>query len=234
MSEETKELDMTGPIDAPVTAVMVGEILPETPGEAKEELNPPAETKKARNEMTRIEQKAVIDWLDADGKVMRTESYWRGTVAMFDYLAAKAIELGKDGAATLKLRAYLKSANDDNASFVLAEGTLFDVLEKLHNRMILAPDAMSQIQMVVSQLAEFSDMKGIMVTAVFGLEQAAAAGFGFLSESMDVSDEDIKVMVSSAEGQLKMFKDQMRTKRNIEFEGDSKIIMPNSFVNSRR
>jgi hypothetical protein len=172
--------------------------------------------------LIKIEQKATIEWYDAEGKVTGSESCYRGNVPLFKYLATV-----RDRKPDEKLCVFLNKPEGQPGPtrLVIAEGTLAEVLEQLQKRMMSPPNAFMQLQLIISQLAEFADLKGIIVTAVF--EDAQAVGFGFLSESTEVTDGDITTLVGAAEGQLDMFKDAMRKKRNMQFEGDrGRIIIP--------
>jgi len=179
--------------------------------------------KPEKDEMVKIQQKAIIEWLDDSGNVISSETHWRGAIPLFMHLSDKA----REDKESLKrnVRIVLKSADpEDKQVFVIGEGTLLDVLEKLNNRIIFAPNAMSQLQIIVSQIAELSDLKAIMITAVFGPETPQVAGFGFTSESTDVTADDIKALASAVTGQIDMFKNKMRKKHNMTFDDDSRII----------
>jgi len=122
--------------------------------------------------------------------------------------------------------AYLtcKDREGNDRKLKIVDARLKDALASLAKRMYPPQAVMERIQIMLSQMAEISSLKGVILTTVFG--DAQAAGFGFLSESIEVTDEDIKVLGVSAASQADMFKDAMRKQKNIDFPGDSRIITP--------
>lgn len=187
----------------------------------------------AEQDLTPIEAKACFDFVDAEGKVIDTAVVYRGAVPLFEFLTnwQKTNPEGSELATKVaKVVVYLKvppevKLKDGRERLVIAEGTLPEVVEILHQRIMPSPAALMKLQATIGYMAEFSNMKGIIITGVF--DDAQAVGFGFLSESTELKDGDIEALVSAAEGQLDMFKDAMRKKRNIQFEGDKgKLFIP--------
>jgi len=172
-------------------------------------------------DMVKIGSKAIIAWLDDEGKVAGEESSYRSAVELHAYLAKKLDEdpNRKDEQLEIYLSAVSDKEDDSKAKFTIAKGKLDEVVATLRDRIIDPVKAMQQLQLVVSQIAELSSMRGIILTTAFASPagETAAAGFGFISESVDVSDEDIKVLATSAENQAELFKDTMRKKKGIEF-----------------
>ena len=107
-------------------------------------------------------------------------------------------------------------------SRIIAQAHPAECIENLNARCVPASLALQKLNMMISQLAEMCGLKGIVLTGVF--DDAQAVGFGMLSESIEVTDEDIKVLGEAAASQSDMFKDAMRKKRNIQFPSDSKIV----------
>lgn len=185
------------------------------------EAEPPLQEKMP--EIVEISTMATFELYAEDGvTVEKTEQIHRGLFPVFKRLLA----IQNDANANRRVFVYLtcKDKDDKERKLKIVDATISSALLSLTERMQPSSLVMERLQLTVSQVAEVSPLKGLIVTAVFG--DAQAAGFGFLSESIDVTDEDIKVLGSSAENQVTMFKDKLRKDKRIEFPGDSVIITP--------
>ena len=195
------------------------------------------------DDLIKIGIMATIEWKNAEGELIETAEEFRSLPALYDHVARKLLKepdrkdeqveiyltIPPEEAPPTEVDAAAKDLSEPPEEpkehrLVISTGTFEEVATDLAGRVMTPAQAMVQLQMVVSQVAELADLKGIILTTVFGDGQAA--GFGFVSESTDVQETDIKVLGSSAANQADLFKDSMRKKRNIEFPGDSNIITP--------
>jgi len=194
--------------------------------EAPKAEEPKAEEPKQKMPQVKIAHaaKAVIEWYDNNGKVIETELCHRGFFPLFIHLLKKS--KAKPELLKSKVSVYLKAENDDKARLVMSEGILEDVLKQINSKIILPDEAMAQLQVIISQMCQMADMRGILITAVFGPDDPGVGGFGFISDCTPVENGDITALATAAAGHLEMFKERMRKERNMTFEGDSKIILP--------
>lgn len=178
--------------------------------------------KKPKREMVRIMQKAIVEWTDKEGKVVETYESYRGLVPLAEDICIKA---ETDKYKDLNVHAYLKTMDDiEQRTFTIIKGTAQDAAQALANKVIDDPRrVLQQLQLVIQQLSEISELKGIIVTAVIG--EAQAAGFGMINDAIEVTNEDIIMLGASAANQVDQFKDAMRQRKNVEFPGDSKIVL---------
>jgi len=167
-----------------------------------------------------IGDKATIDWLDDEGNVTDSEKIHRSPAAVYPYLSAKLRDVPCD----TKIKVYIDAVDSekDKVQFVLVEGTLEECVTKLAQSSIPARIVMTKLQHMVAQMSEMSGLKCVIITGVF--DDAEVGGFGYMSEAIEVTDEDIMVVGEAAASQAELFKDAMRKKRNIQFPSDSTIL----------
>lgn len=159
---------------------------------------------------------------DAKPELLSTQQVKRGLFPLFEKLLSMVDEQTANHVAFAYLTAKDKDGNERKLKIV--DARIKDAIEDLGKRIMPPLAVLEKLQLEISKFAEVSPLKGVILTAVLG--DAQAAGFGFLSESIEVTDEDIKVLAESAANQVDMFKDNLREQKNIEFPGDSKIITP--------
>jgi len=107
----------------------------------------------------------------------------------------------------------------------LAAGTAREAFGQLAASSVTAQEAIVGLRRFLMDMSEISDLKGIMVTAVF--EEAGVGGFTMLTQLTPVTPEDVIRLGEAAGGQVETFKLQMQ-KQGIEFPGDdaNRIIIP--------
>ena len=105
------------------------------------------------------------------------------------------------------------------------KGTYAEVKEDLAKRTVSAEEAIIAVRRFLTELGEFSYLKGIMVSAVFG--DAGVGGFSMLNNHVDLEDGDMIMLHESAAGQAEVFKSTMQ-KKGIKFpdDDDSGLILP--------
>lgn len=184
---------------------------------------------------TKFKPKAFIAWTGDDGNTDVYESY-RSLLDVYKYLIGRITKWAKENnmdvnaitsdtpISKTKVRVYLQ-AEDGSKEITVAEGDIPTVFAGLASKLIPPKIAAGEMTRLAAYLAECASLKLCMVTSVFG--ELGVSGFGYISDATEVTDADIKMLVSAAEGQIDMFKDAMRKKRNIIFDGDKgQIIMP--------
>lgn len=183
-------------------------------------------TGEAIPDILEISKMATVEIFGLNGEMIETEQIHRGLFPVFRYLLARRRE-NADG--ELRVFAYLTAMTDKGGrKLKIVDATIDEAIASLTERMQPASVVMQRLQLTISQIAEVSSLKGVILTAVFNDsgKGSAPAGFGFLSESILVTNEDIALLGGSATSQLDMFKDAMRKNKNVEFPGDSRIVLP--------
>jgi len=230
MSEET-------PIETPKTELTVkpepveqnaGASVFDVPDDKGNSAAPDAQVKPAEQQVIRVQKKAIIEWkAGPDKEVTETVTHFRSLAALFDLLMGvlmKHPEKEKD-----YLEVYLQVETTDPAQpapkLYIAKGELKEVLIKLRSKCVTAQQAVMEVQMALGHLSEISTLKGAILTVVF--DDSLGGGLGFLTESNDVTDNDIMVLAESAAAQAELFKEKMRASKGIVFPSDKgKIIVP--------
>jgi hypothetical protein len=175
--------------------------------------------------LVKIGTKATVEWYEDDGETVATvESVHRGLFPVFLHLMEAKKKHPERS--TKRVFVYITAENEKgiHKRLKIVDDVLDNALENLGNRVQPSVMAMQKLQMIISQMAEVSALKGIVLTAVFG--EAQCAGFGFVSESIEVTEEDLKVLGESAANQADMFKSEIRKNKGIAFPSDSDIITP--------
>ena len=171
--------------------------------------------------------KAVISWLDADGKEVGAESCPRSMPSILAHLETQASHDPDDNVKIcLRIAEPGKDGKPQTAEIELTKGKLADVIEDVRSRVLSPEQALMQFHLAVSKLMDLSCLKGAMITGVF--DDGEATGFTVLSESTPVTEVDIKVLGTAAAAQVDDFKHKMRTgKLEITFPDDEEgIVMP--------
>ena len=176
----------------------------------------------------RVQKKAIIEWkAGPEQEVTETVTHFRSLAALYALL----MDVLKQYPAKAKdyLEIYLQVETTDpknpQPKLYIAKGTLEEVIVKLGSKCMVAPQAVMEIQMMLGHISEISTLKGAILTLVF--DDAQAGGLGFLTESNDVTQDDIKVLAEAAASQSDLFKEKMRAAKGIVFPSDKgKIIMP--------
>jgi len=84
---------------------------------------------------------------------------------------------------------------------------------------------MAALYTLISRLMEAWDIRGAILTVLAGDERVE--GFGLLTESSPVTEQNIVLLAESAQNHVDGFKAEMRKKHNIIFMGDKgSIIVP--------
>ena len=179
-----------------------------------------------------FQDRARIEWLDADGKVVNKELCLRGLGPLVDRLSRETLtDEQKKQRVRITLIGDPRGALDADGKpveVVAIEDEWEKVAIGLANNMIDPRRVIMNYQKMSEQMAERGDLKATIFTAVF--EGSRAAGIGFLSTVAEVTDTDLVTLVEAAENQIAMFKDAVRKQRpNIKFKSDeepSRIILP--------
>jgi hypothetical protein len=209
---------------------------PKTETPEPERVMPPNTDPQAQELLnTKFKSKAFIAWTGADGNTTIYESY-RSLLDVYKYIIGMVTDWAKANNVDVNaitadmpiskthLRVYLQ-AEDGSKELTLADGDIPSVFAALASKLIPPKIAVGEMTRLASFLAECASLKLSLVTSVFG--DIGVSGFGYISDATEVTDADVKMLVSAAEGQIDMFKDAMRKKRNIVFDGDKgQIIMP--------
>jgi len=106
---------------------------------------------------------------------------------------------------------------------VLVEGSFKTVMEFIDSNTLTTQTGMRMLQHLCVRLIETSPLKCGVVTFLWDGNQVG--GVGLLNEALEVDAGSINAFISAANGQLEMYREQMR-KNGIELAGDSKIIIP--------
>jgi len=231
--------DAADPVDEPGRAATDEEAaqveeVPEAEGTEPTEAEVPAPPAAVH-----IAQKARIQWLDEDGNPKEeddSEDCWRSLAALFVHLGRLAES--KERALDSKLRITLlitdaegspstvtNSQGEERSEVVLFEdGTLVEALEHFAGVAMPPPVAYAKVQGAVAQISEMSTLKAAIITLVF--DDAKPAGMVFMSDSVEVTENDLIIAGTSAEHFVEQYKKAMRAERGLEFPGDSPIIVP--------
>jgi len=194
---------------------------------AKEEPDP--------NRPVHIAQKAQIQWLDAEDKITEVEDCWRSQSVLFVTLAKLAQEEIRP--LDQKLRVVLLITDEDGKPSTMtdtegkersevvlfAPGTLEAALEHFATQAMPPEVVYAKMQGAISQLSEMSNLKAALVTLVF--DDAKPSAMVFTADCTEVTDDDIRILGTAGEAFIDEYKTAMRTQRNIEFPGDSSIIL---------
>jgi hypothetical protein len=206
-----------------------------TPAAEEPQLPPNADPQAQKLLKTKFKSKAFIAWTGADGNTVVYESY-RSLLDVYKYIIGMVTDWAKANNVDVNaitadmpiskthIRVYLQ-AEQGGEELTLADGDIPSVFAALASKLIPPKIAVGEMTRLASFLAECASLKLSLVTSVFG--DIGVSGFGYVSDATEVTDDDVKMLVSAAEGQIDMFKDAMRKKRNIVFDGDKgQIIMP--------
>lgn len=178
--------------------------------------------------------KALVQYLDAANNVLESETCWRSLPAVFRTLAArfekapdtivKVIVPPEDAAKPIRNNV------GEPVEIVLTQGPIKEALGRLAGEAVTPPVAMGKLQLLTGQLTDVSNLKGAIVTAVFG--ESNVSGFGMISSTDEVEDADIIVLVEAAANQVTQMKDEMRKLRpGIKFPSDApNLILPGRFT----
>lgn len=222
MSEETPsvENELGTVVPVPETGPALEPVLPKTE-EAKPMAAPSDEQK-----VLQVQRKAIIEWKkDPEGEVTVTEEEYRSLAALCGHLM-DVLRAAPDRENDY-LEIYLQVVLEDPAQsprLYIAKGKLKEVIVQLRAKCLTANQAVMQLQMLLGHMSEISTLKGVIMTLVFS--DAQAGGLGFLTESNQVTDEDIMVLGEAAASQADMFKEKMRESKNIVFPNDKgKVVL---------
>jgi hypothetical protein len=193
----------------------------------------PTSEPKAAPKPIRLENAAVVEWLDAEGKQTNAERCLRSTAELLRFLADK-INTGVD--TKTKVRITVPTVGDKDADgqitcLHVAEGTLDEVMRRLEDSTLPPPLASFDLQRRIEFMAGHSALKGIIITAVFG--DSEVGGFGYISTLSTVTPADITALGDAATNQATLFKDQMKKRDpELKFDTDEEknpIIVPPRF-----
>ena len=179
----------------------------------------------------KINPKAIISWFDKDGKVTTQDVTYRSFPELADFLD-KAIELGtpEDTHVEIHLQlvdCFIKPSPQDpdrkpRTKLTIRSGKVGEVIDYLRAKTVEPQAVLLHLQSLIYSLADVSSLKGVIISVV--MADARAAGFGFVSESSEVTDQDIQVLAAATTAQADMFKTKMQETRKIAFEGESPIV----------
>lgn len=111
-----------------------------------------------------------------------------------------------------------------DVTVTLYGGTAAEVYAQLEGRTVSPQEAIVALQRFVTELTEISDLRGIIITCVYG--GVGLGGFSMLNDLVPQEDSDVILLGMGSGGQSMQFMDAMRATRKIEFPGDSKIVTP--------
>lgn len=185
-----------------------------------------------------INPKAVITWYDAEGKSVRQESMFRSFPVLADFLEEDAMNnhepakikeaLEQKIEITLQLlNCAIKPPADaedqtPRTRLTIRSGKVCDVIEYLRKKTVSPQEVLLHIQAIIYSMADVSMLKGVLISVV--MEDAKALGFGFVTESAELTDQDVIVLTAAASAQTDLFKSKMREKRKMTFPDDSPIV----------
>ena len=144
---------------------------------------------------------------------------------------AKAIKIEeKDGQKTPAVDALGNPVYEERERVLLncAPDKVSDALTKAQEevgRRPLPPTPMAALYTLISRLMEAWDIRGVILTLLAGDERVE--GFGLITETAPVTEQNIILLAESAQNHVDGFKAEMRKKHDIMFLGDrGKIIVP--------
>lgn len=234
MSDEEKK-ETTETVDEPgraATAEEAAEV------EAADQQAPPEQPPEPPAAV-RISQMAQIEWLNDDDTSKdepEREECWRSLASVFVFLGRKAEaeerKLDEHVRVTLlimdeegKPSTMTNSKGEERSEVVLFEnGTLQDALEHFAKIAMPPPVAYAKMQGAIAQISEMSTLKAAIITLVF--DDAKPAGMVFMSDAVEVTDNDKIIAGSSGEHFVDQYKKAMREEHGLQFPGDSNIIVP--------
>ena len=174
-----------------------------------------------------FEKEASVEWLNDDGTVEKTERVLRSSAELVHHLS-KAVTADKS-VLDRKVRIMVKAEEgqpldkEGKAQTITTEGTVKDVARTLIGATIPSQAVMDNIQDFAAYSLDHSSLKGLVVTAVFG--KCQPAGFGLLTSTCTLTDQDIVALITAAEAQVAAFKERVKTLRpHLMFPGESKIL----------
>jgi hypothetical protein len=177
-----------------------------------------------------LKTKATIQFLDAEGKVTESKECWRNIPSVIRTLGAD-FATRKDARVRVIVEPEVGSPGlTDEAGnatdYIMAEGTVHEALSTLIEKALHPSTVFNEFQRMSSFMADRSDLKGMIITVVFG--DAQAGGFGMLSTTAEVTDTDIKTLVDAAADQTQQMMDEMKkTHPSITFKNDKGgLILP--------
>lgn len=177
-----------------------------------------------------LSTKATIQYLDDAGAVAETKTSWRNLPDIIRTLGATlAVDKDKKVRVIVEPEAGsppITNEAGEKVDYIVVEGVVREVIQDLVKRAVPPQVVFSEFQRLAGFMTDNSDLKGIIVTMVFG--DAHPGGFGMLSTSSDVTNPDIVVLVESARAQTQQMQDEMKKHRpNISFPGDNGgLILP--------
>lgn len=177
-----------------------------------------------------LKTKATIQYKDADGEVSETKECWRNIPTIIRTLGAEFAEK-KDVKVRVIVEPEVGSPGftdeaGNTIDYVIAEGTVQEAIAGLIEKALHPTAVFNEFQRMASFMADRSDLKGMILTVVFG--DAQAGGFGMLSTTAEVTDADIKTLVDASAEQTQQMLDAMKqTHPGISFKNDKAgLILP--------
>jgi hypothetical protein len=243
-TEEDKTIPFPAPVEpgraatpeeeAEVAPVPEAESTAPTEGEA-----PPEPEEAAAPSAVHIAKQARIEWLDDENQPKaepEVEECWRSLAEVFIHLGRlverEERKLEEHVRITLLITdeegqpsTITNSKGEERSEVVLFEnGTLEDALEHFSQIAMPAAVAYAKMQGAIAQISEMSTLKAAVVTLIF--DDARPAGMVFMSDAVEVTDDDMVMAGSSGEHFIEQFKKAMREEKGLQFPGDSNIIIP--------
>ena len=201
----------------------------EAPAQVPETEQPAAQEEQPKPQVV-LSTKALIQFLDADGKVEEERKCFRNIPEVIRTAGSKFKD---DASRNVRITVPVEDGSPsitnqagDAIDYVLAEGTLMESLRTLVSKAIPPHIAISELQKLVSMIADRSELKGIVLTAIF--DKGQVGGFGMISSTADVLDEEIVGLMDNAAVQVKEMKDTLKkSKPQLKFAGDNGgLILP--------
>ena len=224
------------PEEAEEVEPVAGETSDEEPTEAPTDAPPPPPQPQAA---VRIAKMAQIEWLDEEGNSKEEpdkEECWRSLANIFVTLGHMAEEKTRE--LTERVRVTLMIMGEDNKPSTITnskgeerseivlfdDGTLQEALEHFAKVAMPPQVAYAKLQGAIGQISEMSTLKAAIITLVF--DDAKPAGMVFMSDAVDVTENDLTIAGTSGEHFVEQYKSAMRKDHGIQFPGDSNIIIP--------
>ena len=234
-NEETTNIDEI-PL-TPVEPVTVEEIPLNTEETVQTTPEGVAPTPKPPKQQVTLANKAMVQFFADDGTVQMTREFWRNLPdiikGLHDILESDPT-ISKDTQVKVTVPVADGSPNitDENGAVVeytLAKGATLEAIQQLILKAITPQRAINEFQAMASQITDRSELKGLMVTFVFG--DASVGGFGMLSTVAEVTPADIVTLVEASTNQAELMKSEMKKKYPLlAFPSDKGgLILPGQF-----
>ena len=173
---------------------------------------------------------ATVEIFDQDGKVASSQVVPRGFASLLRYLGEL---VGKDrDKLSTQVRITItpeegQARQPDGSEYLIeTKGSIQEVSGTMMQKAINPQHLMDSFQQLAIRGFEFSSLKGVIVTAVFG--DAQAGGFGGLSTVIKVEDVDIVTLIESAKNQIDLFRERIKTDHpDVTLPSESRIVLPN-------